>query len=101
MNLTNEEKEFIELTKSRGYQKISINLKRETLDKIDEFAKIWGSLTRTLVIESVIATGFGAYIEMLEKGRKQLLNKKETKNKAKLIEIGKKLEEFKNKHSVQ
>lgn len=91
------EKRFLEMTESKGYQKVSINLKKETLEKIDKLAEIF-NLNRTLIIESILIEGITKYVELMDKGRKQLLKKKETKNKDKLVEIGKKLEKFKKEY---
>lgn len=99
MDINDIEKKFLEMTESKGCQKVSMNLRKETLDKIDELSKIF-SLNRTLIVESVLAEGIKNYLELMDKGRKQLLNRKETKNKDKLVEMGKRLEKFKEKYSI-
>lgn len=97
MNTKELEQKFLEMTKGKGYQKVSMNLKKETLEKIDELANIF-NLNRTLIVESVLIEGIKNYFELMDRGRKQLLKKKETKNKDKLIEMGKKLEKFKREY---
>lgn len=99
MDATDLEKTFLEMTKSKGYQKVSMNLRKETLDKIDELANIF-NLNRTLVVESVLTEGIKDYLEFMNKGRKQILKKKETKNKDKLVEMGKKIEKFKKDYLI-
>ena len=97
MTLTNMEKKFLEMTESKGYQKVSMNLKRETLGKVDELAKIF-NLNRTLIMESILIEGLGNYVKLMNESRKKILKSKETKNKDKLMEMGKKLEKFKKEY---
>lgn len=81
-SLTSEERRFFEMIKSTGTKKISINLSEETIDKIDELARIF-RITRTLAIESVMRTGLGPYLTMIEKANKKIRSSKEYNNQEK------------------
>ena len=69
--LTKEEKAFFEMINNRDTKKISLNLSRETLDKIDELAKMF-KITRTLVIESLSRAGLKQYLKTIESANKKL-----------------------------
>jgi len=101
INSTDMEKMLLEMSKSSGYEKISINLRKETLEQTDEFVKIFNFMNRTLLIEGLIKVGLKPYIELLEKGSENILKNKETKNKEKIEDINKKIKDFKKKWKIK
>ena len=99
MNETEAEKELLKLMKSKGYKKISINVTKETLNLIDEYAKMVG-INRSLVINSILHTGFNLYLDSIEEGIKRTLSKKkleDEKDRPEFIKFQKNLKRFRNK----
>ena len=102
MNEIEAEKELLKLLKSKGYKKISINITKETLNLIDEYAKMIG-INRSLVINSILQTGFGNYLNLVEESIKRTLNKKELedeKDRPKFIKFQKNLKRFRDKNMI-
>ena len=64
------EREFFDKVGSKGSKKISVNLSKETIGKIDELTDIFG-LTRTVVIESIVMSGVKPYIDVIEEACKK------------------------------
>lgn len=98
-NLTNEEKRFFEMIKSKSAKKISLNFSIETISKIDELTEIL-KVTRTLLIESIILVGLKTYLETIESANKKVKAQKEYKNNKKLDEMFINLSEFKKKWKI-
>ena len=100
MNETEAEKELLKLMKSKGYKKISINVTKETLGLIDEYAKMVG-INRSLVINSILHTGFSPYLDLIEEGMKRTLKKKkieDEKDRPGFIKFQRNLKDFRNKN---
>ena len=99
MNETEAEKELLKLMKSKGYRKISINVIKETLELIDEYAKMAG-INRSSVINSILSTGFSHYLDLIEEGMKRALSKKkleDEKDRPEFIKFQKNLKIFRDK----
>ncbi len=99
-NLTGEEKKFFEMIKSRGTKKISLNLGAETLDKIDELAGIF-KISRTLLIESVMAVGLKGYIQIIERTNRALMASGEYKQSKELDAMFNEINDFKTKWKIK
>ncbi len=100
--LTVEEKKFFEMIKSKDIKKISINLSVETINRIDELAKMF-KITRTLVIESIIMTGLKEYLKVIESANKKIRTQDEYKDKKKTEKLDimlDSIEKFKNKWNL-
>lgn len=91
MVLTKNEIDFFEKVQHKTV-KISLNMGKDTLDLVDELSEIF-SLTRTLVIESIIRTSLPSYIETIQKANKEI--QKSNKNKEELNLLYEKLSVFK------
>ncbi len=102
MNEIDGEKELLKLLKSKGYKKISINVTKETLNLIDEYVKMAG-INRSLVINSILQTGFSNYLSLVEDSIKKALNKNELedkKDRPRFIKFQKDLKIFRDKNIV-
>lgn len=101
MNENQAEQELFKLMKSKGYRKISINITKETLNLIDEYAKMVG-INRSTVINSILHTGFNHYLDLIQEGVEKTLNKKrleDEQDRAEFIKFKKNLKAFREKNS--
>ena len=93
MVLTKNEIDFFEKVQHKTV-KISLNMGKDTLAWVDELSEIF-SLTRTLVIESIIRTSLHSYVETIQKANKEI--QKTSKTKKELAILYQKLAVFKQK----
>ncbi len=103
MDKANTEKELLKLLKSKGYQKISINITNETLKLIDEYAKM-ADIARSAVINSILQIGFNPYLNLIEEGIKRELNKKkleDEKDRPTFLKFQKNLKIFREKNNLK
>ncbi|MGD9276858.1 MAG: hypothetical protein PVJ67_06830 [Candidatus Pacearchaeota archaeon] len=103
MNKEEAEREFMKLTKSKGYKKISINITREILGLIDEYTKM-AEVNRSVVINSILKTGFSSYLDLIEKGLKNELSKKkleDEKDRPTFVKFQKNLKMFRQKNNLK
>ena len=78
------------------------NRRAEQKQLLDEYAKMVG-INRSLIINSILQTGFGNYLKLVEKSIKRTLNKKELedeKDRPKFIKFQKNLERFRDKNMI-
>lgn len=100
MNEAEAEKELLKLMKSKGYKKISINITKETLSLIDEYAKMVG-INRSLVINGVLQANFNSYLDLIEEGIDRALNKgklEDENDRLEFIKFKKNLKKFRDKN---
>ena len=95
------ENEYFKMLNTKS-KKISLNMNETTLQKIDELAKI-SNLNRTLLIESVLNSGFMPYINII--GNSIKTHKKENPDDEKtntyMVKVNEGLENFRNKWKEQ
>ena len=94
------EREFFEQFKSKGIQKISINISKELLEMVDELARI-SHINRTLVIEGIVRFGMPLYIRTVEDAIPEVKKDERSKDnsaKANLEQLEKNLEKFKERY---
>ncbi|OIO61625.1 hypothetical protein AUJ69_04390 [Candidatus Woesearchaeota archaeon CG1_02_47_18] len=96
--LSEEEKKFFEKIEAKEIKKISLNLNKETISKIDELAKIF-RITRTLVMESIICIGLKHYLKIIESANKKLKAKCPDNEKLDLM-LGN-IRKFRDKWSIK
>jgi len=96
--LTPEELDFYKKINSSEIKKISLNLSKETLEKIDELSSIF-KITRTLIIESIMRIGIKPYLEIIESANKKL--KKEYPENKELDLMLEKLQKFRTKWRIK
>lgn len=101
MNKSDAEKELLKLLKSKGYTKISINITKETLNLIDEYAKMVG-INRSLIINSILQTGFKNYLDLVKEGVDKALKNglEDEKDRPQFIKFIKDLKNFREKNPV-
>ncbi|MEK6917739.1 MAG: hypothetical protein AABW51_02215 [Nanoarchaeota archaeon] len=102
MDKDKAEQEWLKLIKSKGYKKISVNVTKETLGLIDEYTNMAG-IDRSLVINAILHTGFGNYLDLIEEGMKRALSKKklkDEKDRATFIKFQKNLQNFRRKNPM-
>ena len=97
-SLSEEEKKFLTMRNSKGIKKISLNLSKESLEKIDDLKKIF-KITRTLIIESILTMGLKPYIKIVESANKKLKKEHPNKNKE-LDRMIQRLKKFKQKWRI-
>jgi dissimilatory sulfite reductase (desulfoviridin) alpha/beta subunit len=101
MNKIEAEKELLKLMKSKGYKKISVNIIKETLNLIDDYAEIVG-INRSLIINSILQTGFNHYLDLVKEGVDRALKKglEDEKDRPQFIKFRKDLKKFRDKNPV-
>ena len=102
MDKIEAEKELLRLLKSKGYKKISINVTKETLKLIDEYAGMVG-ITRSTVINSILQSNFSVYLNTIESGINRAISNKtlETKEeKLRFLKFKKDLMAFRKREAV-
>jgi len=95
--LTPEEKHFFEMANFKETKKISLNLGSETLNKIDDLAKIL-KITRTLALESILLIGLKSYIDTLQSANRKI--KKDNPENKNLDIMNEDINKFKKKWNL-